>query len=169
MDLEDAHLHQADDGCKRIGDQVLADLGLFADPDAAEQAITTGLARAGGRRMGAALLAAALIAAVAGTTVYVAKRGSPLTDVAHAWNQFKTKGTPHGGTNRLGRLGSDRYDFWRVALKRFEHAPLAGIGADNYQEAYLLYGKSAEQPLYPHSVELRTLSQTGLVGAVRDQ
>ena len=124
------------------------------------------VSRAGGRRIGAALLAAALVAAVAGSTVYVAKRGSPFTDVAHAWNQFKTKGTPHGGTNRLGRLGSDRYDFWRVALKRFEHAPLAGIGADNYQEAYLRYGKSAEQPLYPHSVELRTLSQTGLVGAI---
>ena len=120
----------------------------------------------GGRRMGAALLAAAAALAVAGTVVYVAKRGSPFTDVAHAWNQFKTKGTPHGGTNRLGRLGSDRYDFWRVALQRFEHAPIAGIGADNYQEAYLLHGKSLEQPLYPHSMELRTLSQTGLVGAL---
>ena len=116
--------------------------------------------------MGAALLAAAAALAVAGTVVYVAKRGSPFTDVAHAWNQFKTKGTPHGGTNRLGRLGSDRYDFWRVALQRFEHAPIAGIGADNYQEAYLLHGKSLEQPLYPHSMELRTLSQTGLVGAL---
>src|SRR5207248_662375 len=124
------------------------------------------VSREGGRRMGAALVAAAAAAALAGSVVYVAERGSPFTDIAHAWNQFKTKGTPHGGTSRLGRLGSDRYDFWRVALQRFEHAPLAGIGADNYQEAYLLHGKSQEQPLYPHSVELRTLSQTGLVGAL---
>ena len=102
----------------------------------------------------------------AGGAVYVAKRGSPFTDIAHAWNQFKTKPTPHGGATRLGRLGSNRYDFWRVALNRFEHAPLVGIGADNFQEAYLQHGKSGEQPLYPHSVELRTLSQTGLVGAV---
>jgi O-antigen ligase/polysaccharide polymerase Wzy-like membrane protein len=122
--------------------------------------------REGGRRMGAALVAAAAAAALAGSVVYVAERGSPFTDIAHAWNQFKTKRTPYGGTSRLGRLGSDRYDFWRVALQRFEHAPLAGIGADNYQEAYLRHGKSQEQPLYPHSVELRTLSQTGLVGAV---
>ena len=124
------------------------------------------VSRDGGRRLGAALLAAAAALAVVGTAVYVADRGSPFTDIAHAWNQFKTKGTPHGGATRLGRLGSDRYDFWRVALQRFEHAPLAGIGADNYQEAYLLHGKSLEQPLYPHSVELRTLSQTGIVGAL---
>ena len=107
-----------------------------------------------------------MLAAGVGTTVYVAKRGSPFTDIAHAWNQFKTKPTPHGGATRLGRLGSNRYDFWRVALNRFEHAPLVGIGADNFQEAYLERAKSGEQPLYPHSVELRTLSQTGLVGAL---
>jgi O-antigen ligase len=124
------------------------------------------VSRAGGRRLGVALLAAAVIAGVAGTVVYVAERGSPFTDIAHAWNQFKTKPTPHGGSSRLGRLGSDRYDFWRVAWGRFRAAPVAGIGADNFQEAYLRHGKSHEQPLYPHSVELRTLSQTGLVGAL---
>src|SRR3954447_13646861 len=124
------------------------------------------VSRASGRRMGAALAAAAVLAACAGTAVYVAERGSPFTDIAHAWNQFKTKKTPHGGASRLGRLGSNRYDFWRVALREFRHAPVAGIGADNYQEAYLRHGKSSESPLYPHSVELRTLAQTGLVGAL---
>jgi O-antigen ligase len=113
-----------------------------------------------------ALLTAAVVAAAAGTVVYVAERGSPFTDIAHAWNQFKTRPTPHGGSSRLGRLGSDRYDFWRVAWDRFRAAPVAGIGADNFQEAYLRHGKSHEQPLYPHSIELRTLSQTGLVGAL---
>jgi tetratricopeptide (TPR) repeat protein len=124
------------------------------------------ISRVGGRRIAAALAAAALLAGCAGTAVYVAERGSPFTDVAHAWNQFKTKGTPHGRASRLGRLGSNRYDFWRVAWERFTHAPVAGIGADNYQEAYLVHGKSAESPLYPHSVELRALSQTGLIGAL---
>src|SRR5207249_3480631 len=134
---------------------------LTARPDRAVR-----VSRASGRRLGAALLAAAVLAVGAGTVVYVAERGSPFTDIAHAWSQFKTKPTPHGGSNRLGRLGSDRYDFWRVAWGRFEHAPLAGIGADNFQEAYLRHGKSEEQPLYPHSLELRTLSQTGIVGAL---
>jgi hypothetical protein len=134
---------------------------LVALPDRA-----VSVTRTNGRRMGAALAAAAILAACAGTAVYVAERGSPFTDIAHAWNQFKTKKTPHGGASRLGRLGSNRYDFWRVALREFGHAPLAGIGADNYQEAYLRHGKSSESPLYPHSVELRTLAQTGLVGAL---
>ena len=125
-----------------------------------------GVSREGGRRLGAALLAAAVLAGFAGTVVYVAERGSPFTDIAHAWDQFKTKKTPSGGSNRLGRLGSNRYDFWRVAWQRFEAAPVAGIGADNYQQAYLHHGKSSESPRYPHSVELRTLSQTGLVGAL---
>jgi tetratricopeptide (TPR) repeat protein len=124
------------------------------------------VSREGGRRLAAALAAVALLAAFAGTAVYVAERGSPFSDIAHAWNQFKTKKTPHGGASRLGRLGSNRYDFWRVAVREFGHAPIAGIGADNYQEAYLRHGKSAESPLYPHSVELRTLAQTGLVGAL---
>jgi hypothetical protein len=124
------------------------------------------VSRAAGRRAGAALLVAAVLAGGVGTAVYVAKRGSPFTDIAHAWNQFKTKPTPHGGTTRLGRLGSNRYDFWRVAWNRFEHAPLVGIGTDNFQEAYLERAKSGEQPLYPHSIELRTLSQTGLVGTL---
>jgi tetratricopeptide (TPR) repeat protein len=124
------------------------------------------VSRAGGQRLGAAFAAVALLAAFAGTAVYVAERGSPFSDVAHAWNQFKTKKTPHGGGSRLGRLGSNRYDFWRVAWQQFTEAPIAGIGADNYQEAYLRRGKSAESPLYPHSVELRTLAQTGLVGAL---
>jgi tetratricopeptide (TPR) repeat protein len=122
--------------------------------------------REAGRRLAAGLAAVALLTACAGTAVYVAERGSPFSDIAHAWNQFKTKKTPYGGGTRLGRLGSNRYDFWRVAWEEFGDAPVAGIGADNYQEAYLRHGKSAESPLYPHSVELRTLAQTGLIGAL---
>ena len=118
------------------------------------------------RRAAEALAVGAVTALVVGTVVYVGAQGSPFTNVAHAWNQFKTLPTPHGGASRLGRLGSNRYDFWRVAWGRFRHEPVHGIGADNYQEAYLRLGRSREQPRYPHSVELRTLSQTGLVGAI---
>ncbi|MBV9213960.1 MAG: O-antigen ligase family protein [Actinobacteria bacterium] len=120
---------------------------------------------AAGRRAAAALATAGAVAFVIGAVVYVGARGSPFTDIAHAWNQFKTHPTPHGGSSRLGRLGSNRYDFWRVAWGRFRAQPVRGIGADNFQEAYLRLGHSREQPRYPHSVELRTLSQTGIVGA----
>ena len=113
------------------------------------------------------VLAGVVGAAIAiGTIVYVAERGSPFTDVADAWEEFKTTGTPGGGESRLDlRLGSNRYDFWTVAWDEFAGAPIGGIGADNFQQAYLAKARSGEQPRYPHSVELRTLSQTGLVGA----
>ena len=123
------------------------------------------VSRLGARRAGAAMLAAAAVTLVVGAGVYVGARGSPFTDVAHAWDQFKTQGNPHGGSSRLGRLGSNRYDFWRVALDRFAAAPLNGIGTDNFRTAYLRDARSYEQPRYPHSLPLRALSQTGLVGA----
>ncbi|MFL5781288.1 MAG: O-antigen ligase family protein [Thermoleophilaceae bacterium] len=119
------------------------------------------------RRAGAAMVAAALVALVAGAAVYVAER-SPAHDVSHAWKDFKTKGNPRGGpgaASRLGRLGSNRYDFWRVSLDRFAGAPVGGIGTDNFRDAYLRDARSSEQPRYPHSLELRALSQTGIVGA----
>jgi tetratricopeptide (TPR) repeat protein len=101
--------------------------------------------------------------------VYVAERGSPTHDISHAWTEFKTRGNPRGGpgaTSRLGRLGSNRYDFWRVSLERFADAPVGGIGTDNFRDAYLRDAHSSEQPRYPHSLELRALSQTGIVGAL---
>lgn len=118
------------------------------------------------RRAGLALGFVAAGVVAFGSIVYVAERGNPASDVADAWDEFKNTGTPAGGESRFGtRLGSNRYDFWQVAWNEFADAPLRGIGADNFQQAYLAQGESGEQPRYPHSVELRTLSQTGLVGA----
>ena len=125
--------------------------------------------RAAGRRAGAVLAGAALVAAAAGLVVFVEREGSPFTVAADAWEDFRSlEETPTGGeSSRLGgSLGSNRYDFWRVAVDRFADEPVRGIGADNFQQDYLADRRSIEEPRYPHSVELRTLSQTGLVGAV---
>jgi hypothetical protein len=119
------------------------------------------------RRAGLALAGVCVALLVVGSVVYVAARGNPVTDVTDAWDEFKSTGTPGGGESRLDlRLGSNRYDFWRVAWDEFAGAPVVGIGADNFQQAYLAEGTSHEQPRYPHSVELRTLSQTGLIGTL---
>jgi O-antigen ligase len=120
------------------------------------------------RRVGAGLLAAAAVAALAGGAVLTERHGSPFDAVADAWDDFKTEPQPEeGGGSRFGvSLGSNRYDFWRVAWGNFAGAPLAGVGADNFQQDYLREGRSTEQPRYPHSVELRTLSQTGILGAL---
>src|SRR2546423_3270038 len=79
------------------------------------------------RRAGAAMLAVAGVALVVGAGVYMAERGTPGRDISHAWTQFKTQGNPEGGKSRLDRLGSNRYDFWRVAWNGFTGAPLNGI------------------------------------------
>ncbi len=94
--------------------------------------------------------------------------GNPITRVQHAWDSFKGGYTDEAtGSNRLlGGLGSNRYDFYRVALDEFVAHPVLGIGADNFAQQYLVHGRSDETPRYPHSVELRTLSQTGMVGAL---
>jgi Flp pilus assembly protein TadD len=122
---------------------------------------TTRRARVGVR----ALAVVALVVFVVGGLVAV---GNPVTRVEKGWNSFKggyaSQNT--GGSRLTSGLGSNRYDFYRVALDEFLHHPLVGIGADNFEQQYLVHGHSQETPHYPHSVELRTLAQTGLVGAL---
>jgi O-antigen ligase len=97
-----------------------------------------------------------------------AAAGDPVARLRHGWDTFKSgKGYgANGPGNRLtSGLGSNRYDFYRVALDEFLAHPLVGIGADNFQQQYLRHGRSGETPRYPHSVELRSLAETGIVGA----
>jgi hypothetical protein len=112
-----------------------------------------------------ALALTVLVVVLAGGLVAA---GNPVRRVEHGWHTFKIGYSANSkGENRLvSGLGSNRYDFYRVALDEFLHHPLFGIGADNFQQQYLAHGRSEETPHYPHSVELRTLSQTGLVGAL---
>src|SRR5271165_4495398 len=98
-----------------------------------------------------------------------AAAGNPVARARHAWDTFKSGSgyAANGAGNRLtSGFGSNRYDFYRVALDEFRAHPLIGIGADNFQQQYLQHGRSDETPRYPHSVELRTLTETGLVGAL---
>lgn len=112
------------------------------------------------------LAAAVTVAALAiGLVAFVNAHGSPFTAASKAWHEFKTEPSPYGGQSRFtGSLGTHRFDFWRVAWDEFQDAPLRGVGADNFQQDYLAKRHSDEAPRYPHSVELRTLSQTGLIG-----
>jgi tetratricopeptide (TPR) repeat protein len=111
---------------------------------------------------GVALLA--LVALVVGGLAF----GKPVARIERGWDTFKggyaTDSTT--GSRLIGGLGSNRYDFYRVALDEFLHHPLLGIGADNFEQQYLAHGRSEETPHYPHSVELRTLAETGLIGAL---
>ncbi len=117
-------------------------------------------------RAGVRVLAAAtLVAVIAGGLVAA---GNPVTRLEKGWHSFKGGYAEDntGGSRLTSGLGSNRYDFYRVALDEFLHHPLVGIGADNFEQQYLVHGRSDETPHYPHSVELRTLTQTGLVGVL---
>jgi hypothetical protein len=126
-----------------------------------------GLSEASGRRLRGALVATALVTLVAVLAGGLAAAGNPVTRIRHSWDSFKG-GYPTGpaGSRLVSGLGSNRYDFYRVALDEFAAHPVIGIGADNFQQQYLAHGRSDETPRYPHSVELRTLAQTGLIGAL---
>ena len=60
--------------------------------------------------------------------------------------------------------GSGRYDFWRVAALEFVRNPIGGVGADNFAHDYVRDRDGREEPLYPHSLVLRAVAQTGAVG-----
>jgi O-antigen ligase/polysaccharide polymerase Wzy-like membrane protein len=87
-------------------------------------------------------------------------------DVAAKWRHFKA-GYPEqqaGASHFSAGLGSNRYDFWRVAVREFRDHPLQGVGADNFANDYVRVRRSSEEPLYPHSLALRLPAQTGIVG-----
>lgn len=113
------------------------------------------------------LVATALVTLLAVLAGGLAVAGNPVTRIRHGWNSFKGGYASRSTGSRLvSGLGSNRYDFYRVALDQFRDHPLVGIGADNFQQQYLASGRSNETPHYPHSVELRTLAQTGLIGTL---
>jgi hypothetical protein len=110
------------------------------------------------------VVAACAACAVAGLVAV----GNPVDRVDSAWGSFKGGYDDNtGSSNRLtAGLGSNRYDFYRVALDVFGDHPVAGVGADNFFQDYLARGTSDETPKYPHNLVLRTLEQTGVIGAL---
>ncbi len=120
------------------------------------------------RQLGMVLAVGFAVTCLAGVAAFSVVRGNPLSETADAWNEFKDgEADSSSGSARLGTIGgSYRYNYWEVAWESFEKNPLIGIGADNFGREYLLHGESRQTPAYPHSVEMRTLSQTGLIGAL---
>ncbi len=126
-------------------------------------AFSEGAIRRTRRGVGAAGIATVVVVIVGGLIA----SGNPVARLRHAWDTFKSPAgyaANSSGSRLTGGLGSQRYDFYRVALDEFAAHPLLGIGADNFQQQYLARGHTEETPHYPHSVELRTLAETGLIG-----
>ena len=119
-------------------------------------------------RLLAALRRSAVAAAALGALVaaVLALAMDPLDRTREAWNDFKIDEHAAASSSFARGFSTNRYDLWRVAWGEFERAPLHGIGADNFGAEYVLERRSLEETLYPHSLELRTLTQLGVVGAV---
>ena len=117
------------------------------------------------RRVGRAMLAGTGVVVVVGLVAGIAAVGSPVAWAGDRWDEFKGGPQPDDTAGRLTQgLGSNRYDFWRVSWDEWKRHPLVGSGADNFRHPYLRERNSLEEPYYPHSVVMRTLGQTGLVG-----
>jgi UDP-GlcNAc:undecaprenyl-phosphate GlcNAc-1-phosphate transferase len=94
------------------------------------------------------------------------------SSVAHTvntqWHAFVHLSTGSGsaatGQTRLFTGAGNRYDYWRVAWKGFMAHPVGGLGAGNFPGYYFRHRRVAESIQNPHSFELQTLSELGLVG-----
>lgn len=109
----------------------------------------------------------AVLASLLTALVLLADYGNPVVRAQDAWDEFSAGQQFEESSSYFGaNLGSNRYDFWRVALGEFRDSPLAGAGAGNFADAYLRERESPEEPLYPHSLPIMVLSQTGVVGGL---
>jgi hypothetical protein len=115
------------------------------------------------RLAGYAALAALAAGIVVGVAMFFVTVDRPGHWFAKQWNAIKHK--PTGAqTTHLLTLGSNRYDYWRVALTEFRDHPFAGDGARSFGPVYLQKRHSPETPARAHSLPIEVLMEDGIVG-----
>jgi O-Antigen ligase len=93
------------------------------------------------------------------------KIGNPVTYANDKWDEFTDLNTSTSSSStRLGSVGGQRYDLWRVSWKEFESAPLGGVGEGNYAFDYYEERRTDRNLEDPHSLPFRLLAETGLIG-----
>lgn len=116
------------------------------------------------RAVGALVAAAAVL----GIVVTLNATGDPVDWADERWEDF-TSGQDTSfeeGSRFSGSLGTNRYDYWRVAIDGFQEDPVIGLGMDQFAVDYVRERRSGEEPFNPHSIGVKIVSQTGLVGTV---
>jgi O-Antigen ligase len=113
---------------------------------------------------GRILLGLLCIVAAAVVVGFFVSVDHPVRATQDRWEEFKDIDSGASASSHFDALGSNRYDFWRVAWDEFERHPAVGIGAYGWGNAYLIHGRSLETPQRAHSLELDALSETGVVG-----
>jgi hypothetical protein len=93
------------------------------------------------------------------------KIGNPITYTSDKWDEFTdVNASTSSSSTRLGSVGGQRYDLWRVSWKEFESAPLGGVGDGNYTFDYYEQRRTDRNLEDPHSLPFRLLAETGIVG-----
>src|SRR6185312_10738708 len=113
------------------------------------------------RVLGSLAVLLAIGAAAAGGLAV--SHGHPFRFISRQWNGFSHEPRADSSSH-FTVVGSGRYDFWRVALDAFVAHPIGGLGQDNFHNYYVPRRRTGEEPSWTHSIELRLLAHTGLVG-----
>ena len=93
------------------------------------------------------------------------KIGNPVSYASDKWDEFRdVNGSSTTSSTRLGSVGGQRYDLWRVAWKEFESAPVGGVGEGNYSFDYYEQRRTDRNLEDPHSLPFRLIAETGFVG-----
>ena len=109
----------------------------------------------------AALLGALVLGC--GAAGFVATDGDPLARVEQAW---AARDARDAGESHFTTLESGRYALWQVGLDAWREHPVLGLGQDNFAQAQITKRKTPrEESRWLHSLPLRLLVHTGLVGA----
>jgi hypothetical protein len=115
------------------------------------------------RLVDATVLIAAISAMAAGSLV--ATHGHPLRFAEAQWRGFaRPEAHSTGSGSHFAAVGASRLDIWRAALDAFRAHPIGGLGQDNFANYYLKHRHEIEDPQWTHSLEMRLLAHTGLVG-----
>jgi UDP-GlcNAc:undecaprenyl-phosphate/decaprenyl-phosphate GlcNAc-1-phosphate transferase len=124
------------------------------------------------RRAGSWLLAVPVVVALA---LAIGFSHRIETEASRQWHAFVHVGqagessapsSPSTNRSRLLSGAGNRYDYWRIAWQAWTRHPLDGLGAGNYPRTYFERRSTTEDVEQPHSLELQTLSELGLVGAL---
>jgi tetratricopeptide (TPR) repeat protein len=94
----------------------------------------------------------------------VATHGHPLGFVKKQLNGAVHQQVNFSSGSHFADVGSGRYDFWRTAWHGFVANPIGGLGQDNFADYYVTHRQTAEEPSWTHSLEMRLLVHTGIVG-----
>ena len=68
------------------------------------------------------------------------------------------------GASRYETLQSNRYAYWRVAIRAFGDQPIRGVGAGGWAVYWLRYRTVTESARDAHSLFFQTAAELGLVG-----